>query len=172
MTRRVVITGLGLVTPVGNTVEDTWTALMAGRSGADATGVRLFPLPPETEDPKPVHHLPRRSGQKPEADKNSKHAGGRTTRPDIRAGGPDQARTDAGGIAETGGSCADGREPIVRSMMDALAPLEGVMDCGGKRSATPLSARTGTKRTLETPSSAQKRCRASFPTAIHDAVVL
>ena len=34
MTRRVVITGLGLVTPVGNTVEDTWTSLMAGRSGA------------------------------------------------------------------------------------------------------------------------------------------
>jgi len=30
-----VITGLGLVTPVGNTVEDTWTALMNGRSGAD-----------------------------------------------------------------------------------------------------------------------------------------
>lgn len=35
MTRRVVITGLGLVTPVGNSVEDTWTALMSGRSGAD-----------------------------------------------------------------------------------------------------------------------------------------
>ncbi|HEX6718137.1 MAG TPA: beta-ketoacyl-ACP synthase II [Pyrinomonadaceae bacterium] len=35
MTRRVVITGLGLVTPVGNNVEDTWTALMNGRSGAD-----------------------------------------------------------------------------------------------------------------------------------------
>lgn len=35
MTRRVVITGLGLVTPVGNTVEETWTALMNGRSGAD-----------------------------------------------------------------------------------------------------------------------------------------
>jgi len=35
LTRRVVITGLGLVTPVGNTVEDTWTSLMAGRSGAD-----------------------------------------------------------------------------------------------------------------------------------------
>ena len=29
------ITGLGLVTPVGNTVEETWTALMNGRSGAD-----------------------------------------------------------------------------------------------------------------------------------------
>ncbi len=35
MTRRVVVTGLGLVTPVGNSVEETWTALMSGRSGAD-----------------------------------------------------------------------------------------------------------------------------------------
>ncbi|HLE64460.1 MAG TPA: beta-ketoacyl synthase N-terminal-like domain-containing protein, partial [Pyrinomonadaceae bacterium] len=34
MRRRVVITGLGLVTPVGNSVEETWSALMAGRSGA------------------------------------------------------------------------------------------------------------------------------------------
>jgi len=32
--RRVVVTGLGLVTPVGNTVEDTWSALVAGKSGA------------------------------------------------------------------------------------------------------------------------------------------
>ena len=31
--RRVVITGLGLVTPVGNTVESTWEALVAGKSG-------------------------------------------------------------------------------------------------------------------------------------------
>jgi 3-oxoacyl-[acyl-carrier-protein] synthase II len=33
--RRVVVTGLGLVTPVGNSVEKTWAALMAGRSGVD-----------------------------------------------------------------------------------------------------------------------------------------
>jgi 3-oxoacyl-[acyl-carrier-protein] synthase II len=33
--RRVVVTGVGLVTPVGNTVEATWSALMQGRSGVD-----------------------------------------------------------------------------------------------------------------------------------------
>lgn len=31
--RRVAITGVGLVTPVGNTAPDTWSALLAGRSG-------------------------------------------------------------------------------------------------------------------------------------------
>jgi 3-oxoacyl-[acyl-carrier-protein] synthase II len=35
LTRRVVITGLGLVTPIGNTVADTWSALMDGRNGID-----------------------------------------------------------------------------------------------------------------------------------------
>ena len=33
MKRRVVITGLGLVTPCGHSVPETWAALMAGRSG-------------------------------------------------------------------------------------------------------------------------------------------
>src|SRR6266702_2407381 len=34
MARRVAITGLGLVTPLGTTVPSTWEGLLAGRSGA------------------------------------------------------------------------------------------------------------------------------------------
>ncbi len=47
MNRRVVVTGLGLVTPVGNSVEATWSALMAGRSGVDSIkkfDVEKFPV--------------------------------------------------------------------------------------------------------------------------------
>ncbi len=33
--RRVVVTGLGCVSPVGNTVADSWANLLAGRSGID-----------------------------------------------------------------------------------------------------------------------------------------
>ena len=32
--KRVVVTGLGAVTPVGNTPEETWANLLAGKSGA------------------------------------------------------------------------------------------------------------------------------------------
>jgi 3-oxoacyl-[acyl-carrier-protein] synthase II len=32
--RRVVVTGMGMVTPLGNTLDDSWEGLLAGRSGA------------------------------------------------------------------------------------------------------------------------------------------
>jgi len=44
--RRVVVTGLGLVTPVGNTVAESWSALVAGKSGA-ARIQRFDPTPLE-----------------------------------------------------------------------------------------------------------------------------
>lgn len=34
MRKRVVVTGMGCISPVGNTVEETWNSLLAGKSGA------------------------------------------------------------------------------------------------------------------------------------------
>lgn len=34
--RRVVVTGMGMLTPVGNTVQETWDSILAGKSGAAA----------------------------------------------------------------------------------------------------------------------------------------
>ena len=35
MSRRVVVTGLGAVTPIGNNVDDFWAAVKAGKIGFD-----------------------------------------------------------------------------------------------------------------------------------------
>ena len=44
--RRVVVTGMGMVTPVGNDVESTWAALLEGKSGVGTISLfdaRTFP---------------------------------------------------------------------------------------------------------------------------------
>ena len=33
MTKRVVVTGIGVVSPIGNNVEDMWESIKAGRHG-------------------------------------------------------------------------------------------------------------------------------------------
>ena len=35
--RRIAVTGIGLVTPLGNTAAETWSALLVGKSGAAPT---------------------------------------------------------------------------------------------------------------------------------------
>ena len=37
--RRIVVTGLGLVTPVGHTVGQSWDSILAGRSGVSAIDI-------------------------------------------------------------------------------------------------------------------------------------
>src|SRR5688572_31472789 len=34
MSRRVVVTGMGCISPVGNNVKETWESILAGKSGA------------------------------------------------------------------------------------------------------------------------------------------
>jgi 3-oxoacyl-[acyl-carrier-protein] synthase II len=69
LTRRVVVTGLGLVTPVGNSVEATWAALMAGRSGADRIrkfDVEKFPVKfaCEIKDFDPLDYIEKKEARK------------------------------------------------------------------------------------------------------------
>ena len=37
--RRVVVTGLGCITPVGNSVDELWSSLMSGKSGVSNISV-------------------------------------------------------------------------------------------------------------------------------------
>lgn len=62
MTRRVVITGLGLITPLGNDVTSNWEALVAGRSGIGTitlfdTSAYEFPIAGEVKDFEPADYV-------------------------------------------------------------------------------------------------------------------
>ena len=69
MTRRVVVTGLGLVTPIGLSVETTWAALMSGKSGADRIkrfDVEKFPVKfaCEIKDFDPLDYVEKKEARK------------------------------------------------------------------------------------------------------------
>ncbi|HKX75274.1 MAG TPA: beta-ketoacyl-ACP synthase II [Acidimicrobiia bacterium] len=63
--RRVVVTGMGVLTPIGNDVESFWTGLMEGRSGAgpityfDASGMRCR-IAAELKGYQPEDHFERK----------------------------------------------------------------------------------------------------------------
>lgn len=62
MTRRVVITGLGLITPLGTDVASNWEALVAGRSGIGTitlfdTSAYEFPIAGEVRNFDPAEHV-------------------------------------------------------------------------------------------------------------------
>src|SRR5258706_5305457 len=48
MTRRIVVTGVGAVTPIGHTVDETWDSMMHGRSGIGRI-TRFDPSPYESQ---------------------------------------------------------------------------------------------------------------------------
>jgi 3-oxoacyl-[acyl-carrier-protein] synthase II len=67
--RRVVVTGIGLITPVGNSVEATWSALMQGRSGVDYIkkfDVEKFPVrfAAEVKDFNPLDFIEKKEARK------------------------------------------------------------------------------------------------------------
>src|SRR5579859_3700645 len=67
--RRVVVTGLGMITPVGNDMPATWESLCAGRSGIaritrfDTTGYRAQ-IAGEVKDFDPLHYFDSREARR------------------------------------------------------------------------------------------------------------
>lgn len=62
MSRRVVITGMGMITPLGHTVETTWEAIVAGRSGIGPItrfdpGDSLVKIAAEVKDWDPAQYM-------------------------------------------------------------------------------------------------------------------
>ena len=69
MARRVVVTGLGLITPVGNSVETTWAALMSGRNGVGPikkfdTEKFSVKFAAEVKDFDPLKFIPKKEARK------------------------------------------------------------------------------------------------------------
>ena len=69
MTRRVVVTGVGLITPIGQSVEDTWAGLMSGRNGAayiKKFDAEKFPVrfACEVQDFDPLKFIPKKEARK------------------------------------------------------------------------------------------------------------
>ncbi len=46
--KRVVVTGLGAITPLGNSVNEFWENIKAGKSGAGLVDINSFVMPPKT----------------------------------------------------------------------------------------------------------------------------
>lgn len=69
MDERIVVTGMGAVTAVGDTAEDTWNSLASGRSGVK--GISIFDpsrlsvrFAAEVSDWKPDEHMPRKDARR------------------------------------------------------------------------------------------------------------
>lgn len=72
MKRRVVVTGMGAITPVGNDVATTWMALLAGKSGANTItrfDASAFPVrfACEVKDFDPLEYMERKEAKRADA---------------------------------------------------------------------------------------------------------
>src|SRR5260370_15844036 len=110
--RRVVVTGLGAVSPVGNTAPEAWTNLLAGCSGIDiltlfdtsAFGVRIGG---EVKNFKPEDHIA--SKELPHMDRSAKFALCPAQGPAAHAA-PDAAAACAERAGVSFGTARGGRE--------------------------------------------------------------
>src|SRR6476620_2023604 len=131
MKRRVVVTGMGAITPVGNDVATTWRALLDGKSGAapithfDASN---FPVKfaAEVKDFDPLAYMERKEAKR--ADQFTQYA----------VGAANQAMKDAG-LAEPNGLDPDRIGVIVGSGIGGLRSFEEQHDVYRQRGPGKIS---------------------------------
>jgi 3-oxoacyl-[acyl-carrier-protein] synthase II len=131
MKRRVVVTGMGAITPVGNDVATTWRALLDGKSGAapithfDAAN---FPVKfaAEVKDFDPLTYMERKEAKR--ADQFTQYA----------VGAANQAMKDAG-LAEPNGLDPDRIGVIVGSGIGGLRSFEEQHDVYRQRGPGKIS---------------------------------
>src|SRR5437764_493379 len=113
--RRVVVTGLGAVTPVGNTVAEAWTNLLAGCSGIDTitlfdTSAFAVRIGGEVKNFKPEDHIS--SKELRHMDRSSKFALV-ATKEAMTDAGLDVASTCADRVGVIFGTAAGGVEKVL-----------------------------------------------------------
>ena len=131
MKRRVVVTGLGAITPVGNDVATTWRALIAGTSGA--AGITKFDptnfpvrFACEVKSFDPLRYMDRKEAKR--ADAYTQYA----------VAGAVQAMTDAG-LRELGDVDPDRVGVILGSGIGGLRSFEEQHDVYRERGASKIS---------------------------------
>src|SRR4051794_40453980 len=132
MKRRVVVTGMGALTPVGNDVATTWQALISGKSGTapitkfDAT---TFPVKfaAELKGFNPLDYMDRKEAKR--ADQYTQYA----------VAGARQAMTDAGLANGTNGMDPDRMGVIIGSGIGGLRSFEEQHDVYRERGAGKIS---------------------------------
>ena len=133
MRRRVVVTGLGAVTPVGNDVATTWQALIEGQSGAapitkfDASTFAVQ-FACELKGFDPLQYMDRKEARR--ADPFTQYAVGAAT----------QAMNDSGLINRTNGYDPDRVGVILGSGIGGLTLFEQQHDVYRERGADKISA--------------------------------
>jgi 3-oxoacyl-[acyl-carrier-protein] synthase II len=131
MKRRVVVTGLGAITPVGNDVASTWRAIVGGQSGAapitkfDSTG---FPVrfAAEVKGFDPLHTMDRKEAKR--SDQYTQYAVAASV----------EAMADAG-LTELGNIDPDRVGVIVGSGIGGLKSFEEQHDVYRERGASKIS---------------------------------
>ena len=180
--RRAVITGLGLVTPLGTGVEPTWAGAIAGKSGVGPI-TRFDPgklktrIAGEVKDFDPLHWMDRREARRTDRYVQLAMAAAEMA---VRSSGlqigtgPEQIRPERVGVIVGSGigglaSAEEAHEKALRVGFDRLSPMF-VLELLSNTAAGMISIRYGAAGSVEAALTVLTLCRGVIPPTINQRV--